>query len=51
LIGRCPFVSAVLVIVADKGKPDFAWIALLPFILFLSLDVYYLTLEIAFRAL
>lgn len=43
-------VSAVLVIVADKGKPDFAWIALFPSLLFLALDAYYLTLEKAFRA-
>ncbi len=42
-------VSAVLVIVADKGKPDFAWIALFPSFLFLALDAYYLTLEKAFR--
>lgn len=42
-------VSAILVIIADKGKPDFAWIAMLPTILFMFLDIYYLTLEIAFR--
>lgn len=27
-------VAAVLVIVADKGKPEFAWIALLPTVIF-----------------
>lgn len=43
-------VSAILVIVADKGKPNFAWIALFPSLLFLALDAYYLTLEKAFRA-
>jgi hypothetical protein len=43
-------VSAILVIVADKGKPDFAWIALFPAVLFLSLDAYYLSLEKSFRA-
>lgn len=43
-------VSAVLVIVADKGKPDFAFIALIPAFLFLALDAYYLALEKAFRA-
>jgi len=43
-------VSAVLVVVADKGKPDFAWIALFPSLLFFALDAYYLTLEKAFRA-
>lgn len=42
-------VSAVLVIVADKGKPDYAWIAMLPTIVFTALDAYYLALEKAFR--
>ena len=42
-------VAAVLVIIADKGKPEYAWIALLPTIVFASLDVYYLALEKAFR--
>ncbi len=42
-------VSAILVIVADKGKPNYAFIALLPTILFLALDAYYLALEKAFR--
>ena len=42
-------VSAILVIIADKGKPDFTWIALLPTTLFMFLDVYYLTLEKRFR--
>jgi len=43
-------VSAILVIVADKSKPDYACIALLPTILFLLLDIYYLALEKGFRA-
>ena len=43
-------VSAILVIVADKGKPDYAFIALVPTLLFLVLDAYYLALEKAFRA-
>ena len=43
-------VSAILVIVADKSKPDYAWIGLFPTILFLSLDTYYLALEKGFRA-
>ena len=43
-------VSAVLVIVADKGKPNYAWIALIPSILFMALDTYYLALEKGFRA-
>lgn len=42
-------VSAVLVIVADKGKPEYAWIAMLPTIIFAALDTYYLALEKAFR--
>ena len=43
-------VSAILVIVADKGKPHVAFIALVPTVLFLALDAYYLALEKAFRA-
>ena len=43
-------VSAILAIVANKSKPDHAWVALLPSILFLCLDVYYLALEKAFRS-
>lgn len=42
-------VAAVLVIIADKGKPDYAWIALLPTIVFLALDAYYLALEKGYR--
>lgn len=42
-------VSAVLVTVADKGKPDLALLALIPTILFLALDAYYLALEKGFR--
>lgn len=42
-------VSAILVIIADKGKPNFAFIAVLPTLLFLALDAYYLALEKAFR--
>lgn len=43
-------VSAILVLIADKGKPELAWLALLPTILFLTLDAYYLALEKAFRS-
>jgi len=39
----------VLVIVADKGKPEYTWIALLPTIVFAALDAYYLALEKGFR--
>lgn len=42
-------VSAILVIVADKSKPDYAYIAFLPTLVFAALDAYYLTLEKAFR--
>ena len=42
-------VSAILVLVADKSKPEFAFIALVPIFLFLALDAYYLALEKAFR--
>src|SRR5437588_884531 len=42
-------VSAVLVVVADKGKPQFAWLAVIPTVLFLVLDAYYLGLERGFR--
>ena len=38
-------VSAILVIVADKGKPNFAFITLIPIVLFFFLDAYYLALE------
>ena len=43
-------VSAILVLIADKGKPQFAYLAFLPTILFLALDAYYLALERAFRS-
>lgn len=42
-------VSAILVVVADKGKPDYALLALIPTLLFLVLDAYYLALERGFR--
>lgn len=42
-------VSAILVIVADKGKADYAYIALLPTLVFAALDAYYLAFEKAFR--
>lgn len=42
-------VSAILVIVADKGKPQYAWIAVIPAFLFFVLDAYYLALEKGFR--
>jgi hypothetical protein len=42
-------VSAILVIVADKCKSQYALIAIVPIILFLVLDTYYLALERMFR--
>lgn len=42
-------VSAILVIVATTGKPQYTLIAIIPTVLFLILDTYYLTLEKMFR--
>jgi hypothetical protein len=42
-------VSAILVIIADKGKLNFTWIALIPIVLLGLLDAYYLGLEQGFR--
>ena len=42
-------VSAVLVLVARVDEPKYALIALVPVVLFLMLDTYYLALERAFR--
>lgn len=42
-------VSAILVIVAEKGNPNLAWIAVFPTVLFAALDIYYLALEKSFR--
>ncbi len=42
-------VSAVIVIIADKGKPNYVWISSIPIVLFLLLDSYYLFLEKHFR--
>ncbi len=42
-------VAAILVIVADKGKPSYALIAGVPTLPFLVLDTYYLTRERCFR--
>ncbi|MBE9140448.1 hypothetical protein IQ254_25150 [Nodosilinea sp. LEGE 07088] len=43
-------VSAILVLIADKGEAKFVGLALLPVILFGLLDAYYLCQERAFRA-
>lgn len=42
-------VSAMLVVVAGKNKPDYALLALIPAFLFLALDAYYLAMEKGFR--
>ena len=42
-------VSAVLIVIARTEKPEYALIALIPAVLFLILDTYYLALERAFR--
>lgn len=42
-------VSAILVVVGDKGKPDLALLAVLPIVLFMFLDGYYLLMENRFR--
>ena len=42
-------VSAILVIVAEKNNPQYSLIAIIPIILFLLLDSYYLALERGFR--
>jgi len=43
-------VSGILILVADKSRPELAWLALIPTVLFLALDAYYLALEKAFRS-
>ncbi|WP_292713515.1 hypothetical protein [Nostoc sp. JL34] len=42
-------VSAILVVIADKNKPNYALIALIPIVLFFLLDCYYLGQERNFR--
>lgn len=42
-------VSAILVIVADTGKPEYALLAIIPIVLFCALDSYYLAMEKGFR--
>lgn len=42
-------VSAILVVVADKDNADYALLALLPTLLFVALDAYYLGMEKGFR--
>lgn len=42
-------VSAILVIVAEREEPNYAFIGVVPTLLFFILDTYYLALEKAFR--
>lgn len=42
-------VSAILVTIADKSKPELAWLCIMPIFLFCALDTYYLALEKGFR--
>ncbi len=42
-------VSAILVVIADKGKPNLAFLTVIPIVLFFTLDAYYLGLERMFR--
>lgn len=44
-------VSAIIVIIADKGKPEYVWISIVPTALLFFLDSYYLCLERGFRDL
>ena len=41
--------SAIVVVVATQGKPNCVWLALIPVLMFLFLDSYYLGLERTFR--
>ena len=43
-------VSAIIVVIADKNKPNYALIALIPTFLFGALDAYYLAMEKGFRS-
>lgn len=42
-------VSAVIVIIVDKVRPEYVWLSLVPIVLFFFLDAYYLGLERQFR--
>lgn len=44
-------VSAVLVVSVDKGNPNYVWICLVPILLLMFLDAYYLGMERQFRDL
>ena len=42
-------VSAIIVVIANKSNSSYIWVALVPMVLFLFLDAYYLGLEQRFR--
>lgn len=42
-------VAGIIVLVAQTKTPGYTWLSLIPTFLFLYLDIYYLTLEQAFR--
>src|SRR5947208_1299956 len=42
-------VSAIIVVIADKGQPGYVWISIVPVGLSFLLDAYYLGLERQFR--
>ncbi|MFZ4715526.1 MAG: hypothetical protein ACOYL6_17515 [Bacteriovoracaceae bacterium] len=42
-------VSAILVAIADKNKPQMVWLCIAPILLFCALDIHYLALEKGFR--
>ncbi len=44
-------IAAILAFLAKDGRPQYAWIAILPTIVFWFLDAYYLSLERAYRGL
>ncbi|MFA5804231.1 MAG: hypothetical protein WC879_06275 [Melioribacteraceae bacterium] len=44
-------ISAIIVIVSDKQKPNLVWISIVPLFLFFMMDVYYLSLEKQFRSM
>jgi len=44
-------VSAITVIISDKGNPNYLWASIIPLGLFFFLDSYYLSLERRFRQL
>lgn len=42
-------ISAILLVIADKDKPEVVWIAVVMAALFGMIDAYYLSLEVGFR--